>query len=142
MPETPYYREDLAWVHHTGYAGYVENAQRGIVDQQETLFVRELRRMADVLGSRAVGLGFQVGVGTPVLRVGDVEGQPRRIGAVDGRVAAHRAGEAADQELARLDHAIEECIATTAGERAPSLPDVRVWVSLTDEGRPPASARF
>ncbi len=31
MTRVPYYRDDLAWVHHTGYAGYVANAQRGIV---------------------------------------------------------------------------------------------------------------
>lgn len=33
MADAPYYREDLAWVHHTGYAGYVANAQRGIVER-------------------------------------------------------------------------------------------------------------
>lgn len=31
MTRAPYYRDDLAWVHHTGYAGYVANARRGIV---------------------------------------------------------------------------------------------------------------
>lgn len=31
MPDAPYYREDLAWVHHTGYTGYVANATDGIL---------------------------------------------------------------------------------------------------------------
>jgi len=33
MTDLPYYQDDLAWVHHTGYAGYVANAQRGIVER-------------------------------------------------------------------------------------------------------------
>jgi SAM-dependent methyltransferase len=31
MAGAPYYRDDLAWVHHAGYSGYVLNAERGIV---------------------------------------------------------------------------------------------------------------
>ena len=33
MTRAPYYQDDLAWVHHTGYAGYVANAQRGILER-------------------------------------------------------------------------------------------------------------
>ena len=33
MTRLPYYQDDLAWVHHTGYAGYVANAQRGILER-------------------------------------------------------------------------------------------------------------
>jgi SAM-dependent methyltransferase len=33
MTDAPYYRDDLAWVHHAGYAGYVLNAERGVVER-------------------------------------------------------------------------------------------------------------
>lgn len=48
MTRTPYYRDDLAWVHHTGYAGYVANAQRGIVERLRAHGLARGQRVLDV----------------------------------------------------------------------------------------------
>ena len=44
----PYYRSDLAWVHHVGYAGHVENTQRGIVARLRHHGVASGERVLDV----------------------------------------------------------------------------------------------
>lgn len=43
-----YYRPDLAWVHHTGYAGHVENTRDGIVRLLGQHGVTRGRRVLDV----------------------------------------------------------------------------------------------
>lgn len=48
MTRSPYYRDDLAWVHHTGYAGYVANAQRGIVERLRAHGLARGQRVLDV----------------------------------------------------------------------------------------------
>jgi SAM-dependent methyltransferase len=48
MTGAPYYRDDLAWVHHTGYAGYVLNAERGIVERLREHGLRPGQRVLDV----------------------------------------------------------------------------------------------
>jgi SAM-dependent methyltransferase len=48
MTRTPYYRTDLAWVHHAGYAGYVTNAQPGIVDRLRQHGLKSGQRVLDV----------------------------------------------------------------------------------------------
>jgi len=48
MTRAPYYRDDLAWVHHTGYAGYVTNAQRGIVERLREHGLARGQRVLDV----------------------------------------------------------------------------------------------
>jgi len=48
MTRVPYYRDDLAWVHHTGYAGYVANAQRGIVARLREHGLAHGQRVLDV----------------------------------------------------------------------------------------------
>jgi SAM-dependent methyltransferase len=48
MTRAPYYRDDLAWVHHTGYAGYVANAQRGIVERLREHGLARGQRVLDV----------------------------------------------------------------------------------------------
>ena len=55
----PYYRPDLAWVHHVGYAGHVENTQRGIVAR--------LRRHGVASGERVLGVGCGSGLLARVL---------------------------------------------------------------------------
>ena len=56
---TPYYRPDLAWVHHVGYAGHVENTQRGIVAR--------LRRHGVASGERVLDVGCGSGLLARVL---------------------------------------------------------------------------
>jgi len=48
MTRVPYYRDDLAWVHHTGYAGYVTNAQSGIVDRLREHGLARGQRVLDI----------------------------------------------------------------------------------------------
>ena len=48
MTSVPYYRDDLAWVHHTGYAGYVTNAQSGIVDRLREHGLARGQRVLDI----------------------------------------------------------------------------------------------
>jgi SAM-dependent methyltransferase len=48
MTRAPYYGDDLAWVHHTGYAGYVANAQSGIVDRLREHGLARGQRVLDV----------------------------------------------------------------------------------------------
>ena len=48
MTRVPYYRDDLAWVHHTGYAGYVTNAQTGIVDRLREHGLARGQRVLDI----------------------------------------------------------------------------------------------
>lgn len=48
MTRAPYYRDDLAWVHHTGYAGYVTNAQCGIVERLREHGLARGQRVLDV----------------------------------------------------------------------------------------------
>jgi SAM-dependent methyltransferase len=36
MPQAPYYRPDLAWIHHTGYAGHVDNTRDGLLARLRT----------------------------------------------------------------------------------------------------------
>jgi len=55
----PYYRSDLAWVHHVGYAGHVENTQRGIVAR--------LRRHGVASGERVLDVGCGSGLLARVL---------------------------------------------------------------------------
>jgi len=55
----PYYRPDLAWVHHVGYAGHVENTQRGIVAR--------LRRHGVASGERVLDVGCGSGLLARVL---------------------------------------------------------------------------
>lgn len=44
----PYYRDDLAWVHHVGYAGYVASVERGIADRLRAHGVRPDQTVLDV----------------------------------------------------------------------------------------------
>jgi len=55
----PYYRSDLAWVHHVGYAGHVDNTQRGIVAR--------LRRHGMAPGGRVLDVGCGSGLLARVL---------------------------------------------------------------------------
>ena len=55
----PYYRPDLAWVHHVGYAGHVENTQRGVVAR--------LRRHGVASGGRVIDVGCGSGLLARVL---------------------------------------------------------------------------
>jgi SAM-dependent methyltransferase len=55
----PYYRDDLAWVHHTGYAGHVANTQAGIVAR--------LRAHGIAAGSRVLDAGCGSGLLARVL---------------------------------------------------------------------------
>ena len=48
MTRVPYYGDDLAWVHHTGYAGYVANAQRGIVERLRGHGLARGQRVLDI----------------------------------------------------------------------------------------------
>lgn len=48
MVRLPYYRDDLAWIHHTGYGGYVANAQRGIVQRLKAHGLRPEQGVLDV----------------------------------------------------------------------------------------------
>lgn len=48
MTREPYYRADLAWIHHTGYAGHVENTRRGIVARLREHGLRAGQRVLDV----------------------------------------------------------------------------------------------
>jgi SAM-dependent methyltransferase len=48
MTRDPYYGADLAWIHHTGYAGHVENTQRGIVRRLREHGLAHGRRVLDV----------------------------------------------------------------------------------------------
>jgi SAM-dependent methyltransferase len=44
----PYYRTDLAWVHHAGFAGHVQNTQHGIVARLREHGVRNGQTVLDV----------------------------------------------------------------------------------------------
>jgi len=44
----PYYRPDLAYVHHAGFAGHVENTQRGILERLRIHGVQRGERVLDV----------------------------------------------------------------------------------------------
>lgn len=55
----PYYRPDLAWVHHVGYAGHVGNTQHGIVAR--------LRRHGVASGERVLDVGCGSGLLARVL---------------------------------------------------------------------------
>ena len=57
--DAPYYGPDLAWVHHVGYAGHVENTQRGIVAL--------LRRHGVAPGGRVLDVGCGSGLLARVL---------------------------------------------------------------------------
>ena len=49
MPERePYYRPDLAYVHHAGFAGHVQNTQRGILARLHAHGLRRGQRVLDV----------------------------------------------------------------------------------------------
>jgi SAM-dependent methyltransferase len=48
MTREPYYRTDLAWVHHAGYAGHVENTRRGILTLLREHGLRAGERVLDV----------------------------------------------------------------------------------------------
>ena len=48
MTDAPYYRDDLAWVHHTGYAGYVLNAERGLVERLRKHGLEPGQRVLDI----------------------------------------------------------------------------------------------
>jgi SAM-dependent methyltransferase len=48
MTRVPYYRDDLAWVHHAGYAGYVRNAERGILERLRERGLERGQRVLDV----------------------------------------------------------------------------------------------
>jgi SAM-dependent methyltransferase len=48
MTRAPYYRDDLAWVHHTGYTGYVLNAGHGIVEWLSKHGLKPGQRVLDV----------------------------------------------------------------------------------------------
>ena len=48
MKQEPYYRTDLAWVHHAGYAGHVENTRGGIVDRLREHGMRAGQSVLDV----------------------------------------------------------------------------------------------
>lgn len=48
MTRTPYYRPDLAWVYHVGFAGYAESARDGIVARLRGHGLRRGQRVLDV----------------------------------------------------------------------------------------------
>jgi SAM-dependent methyltransferase len=48
MTGAPYYRDDLAWVHHSGYAGYVLSAERGIVERLREHGLRPGQQVLDI----------------------------------------------------------------------------------------------
>lgn len=48
MTRTPYYRPDLAWVYHAGFAGYAANARDGIVARLRAHGLRPGQRVLDV----------------------------------------------------------------------------------------------
>ena len=48
MTDAPYYRDDLAWVHHTGYAGHVLNAERGLVERLRKHGLEPGQRVLDI----------------------------------------------------------------------------------------------
>lgn len=48
MKREPYYRTDLAWVHHSGYAGHVENTRDGIVARLRAHGVRAGQSVLDI----------------------------------------------------------------------------------------------
>lgn len=77
MTDAPYYRDDLAWVHHAGYAGYVLNAERGIVGR--------LRKHALAPGQRVLDIGCGSGLLARALlaqgyAVAGVDASPAMIG--------------------------------------------------------------
>lgn len=54
MADRTYYQPDLAWIHHTGYSGHVENTRRGIV--------RLLRDHGLAKGDRVLDVGCGSGL--------------------------------------------------------------------------------
>jgi SAM-dependent methyltransferase len=77
MTDALYYRDDLAWVHHAGYAGYVLNAERGIVGR--------LRKHALAPGQRVLDIGCGSGLLARALlaqgyAVAGVDASPAMIG--------------------------------------------------------------
>jgi len=77
MTGAPYYRDSLAWVHHAGYAGYVLNAERGIVER--------LRRHGLEPGQRVLDIGCGSGLLARALlaqgyAVAGVDASPAMIG--------------------------------------------------------------
>jgi SAM-dependent methyltransferase len=48
MTGAPYYRDDLAWVHHTGYSGYVLNAERGIIERLRKHGLKRGQQVLDI----------------------------------------------------------------------------------------------
>lgn len=48
MPDTPYYRADLAWIHHAGYAGHVESTRAGILARLRAAGIGPGQRVLDI----------------------------------------------------------------------------------------------
>ena len=48
----PYYRPDLAFVHHAGFAGHVQNTQRGILARLQAHGMQPGQRVLDVAVTR------------------------------------------------------------------------------------------